>query len=389
MGWRSFGLPVLVAAAVATFAAGCQSSGEIRVLTYNVHGLPDIITGDDTEARMLAISPRLNEFDLAAIQENFFYSAALSGDVEGRFAYHFTERKPGTIAPGGLSVYSVLPAGEIGGDPWEACNGYLDAANDCLASKGFEFLRIVVPFTPISFDVYDLHMDAGNSAADDTARAAQAEQLLSAIDAQSAGQAVMVLGDFNLSIDDPEDVPILFCPDMFLGDHLRRVTGRANMHIWAGECHVHAGIRPEDLVERLAEHPTAEFLIHPECACTSSFVWGVGKGLIPAAHTHVLSTEGMLRFAEASPADTFIVATETGMLHRLRTARPEKVFLPADRAAECKYMKMITLPKLRDCLRDLAPEVLIAPEIADRARASIERMLAVSPLGAAPVIPGE
>ena len=187
----------------------------------------------------------------------------------------------------------------------------------------------------------------------------------------------------------PEDVPILFCPDMFLGDHLRRVTGRANMHIWAGECHVHAGIRPEELVERLAEHPDAEFLIHPECACTSSFVWGVGKGLIPAEHSHVLSTEGMLRYAESSPADTFIVATETGMLHRLRTARPEKTFLPADRAAECKYMKMITLPKLRDCLRDLAPEVLIAPEIADRARASIERMLAVSPLGAAPVDPGE
>lgn len=209
MELRSFGLPVLVATAVATFAAGCQSSGEIRVLTYNVHGLPDIITGDDTEARMLAISPRLNEFDLAAIQENFFYSTALSGSVEGRFAYHFTERKPGTIAPGGLSVYSVLPAGETGGDPWEACNGYLDAANDCLASKGFQFLRIVLPFTAISFDVYNLHMDAGGSAADDVARAAQAEQLLAAIEAQSAGRAVMVLGDFNLSIDDPEDVPIL------------------------------------------------------------------------------------------------------------------------------------------------------------------------------------
>ncbi len=206
---RSFWLTVAAAAVGSTLAAGCQSTGELRVLTYNVHGLPDIITGDDTEARMLAISPMLNAFDLAAIQENFFYSAALSGDVEGRFAYHFTERKPGTIAPGGLSAYSVLPAGETGGDPWEACNGVLDAANDCLASKGFQFLRIVVPFTPISFDVYNLHMDAGNSDADDTARAAQAEQLLAAIDAQSAGQAVMVLGDFNLSIDDPEDVPIL------------------------------------------------------------------------------------------------------------------------------------------------------------------------------------
>jgi quinolinate synthase len=182
----------------------------------------------------------------------------------------------------------------------------------------------------------------------------------------------------------PEDVEILFCPDMFLGDHLKRVTGRANMHIWAGECHVHAGIRPEELAEQAAAHPGAELLIHPECACTSGFVWGRSRGLVPVAHSHVLSTEGMVRFAAASPAETFIVATETGLLHRLRQARPEKTFLPADRTAECKYMKMITLPKLRDCLRDLAPEVHIPPEIADRARGSIERMLAISPFGSSP-----
>jgi quinolinate synthase len=187
----------------------------------------------------------------------------------------------------------------------------------------------------------------------------------------------------------PADVEILFCPDMFLGDHLRRVTGRTNMHIWAGECHVHAGIRPEALVDRLAEHPDAELLIHPECACTSSFVWGRDVGLVPADRSHVLSTEGMVRYAQQSDAFTFIVATETGMLHRLRQMRPEKQFLAADRAAECRYMKMITLPKLRDCLRDLRPEVVVPPDIAARARGSIDRMLAISPLGTAPVARGE
>jgi quinolinate synthase len=179
----------------------------------------------------------------------------------------------------------------------------------------------------------------------------------------------------------PEDTEILFCPDMFLGDHLKRVTGRANMHVWAGECHVHAGIRPESLVERLGEHPGAELLIHPECACTSSFVWGRGRGLVPEANTHVLSTEGMIRFAEKSDADTFIVATETGLLHRLEQANPGKTFLPADRAAECRYMKMITLPKLRDCLRDMQPEVVVPEDIAARALGSIERMLAIQPVG--------
>ncbi len=184
----------------------------------------------------------------------------------------------------------------------------------------------------------------------------------------------------------PEDTEILFCPDMFLGDYLRRVTGRQNMHIWAGECHVHAGIRPEELRGQLLAHPDSELLIHPECGCTSAFVWGRDMGLVPEDHTHVLSTAGMIRFADQSEADTFIVATETGLLHQLNQAHPEKTFLPADRTAECKYMKMITLPKLRDCLRDLAPRVEVPADIADQARGSIERMLAIQPMGApAPV----
>ncbi|MBK7974306.1 MAG: endonuclease/exonuclease/phosphatase family protein [Deltaproteobacteria bacterium] len=198
---------LLFVASLAT-AGACTPTGEFSLLTYNVHGLPGSVTGDDTEARMRAISPHLNDFDVAAIQENFFYGVALAESVEGRLAYHFTEMRPGAVTNGGLSVFSTLPASYTGGDPWQVCNGYLDAANDCLASKGFELVRLAVPFTPIEIDLYDLHLDAGNSPADDAARAAQTEQLLAAIETESAGRAVMVAGDFNMSIDDPEDVPI-------------------------------------------------------------------------------------------------------------------------------------------------------------------------------------
>jgi quinolinate synthase len=175
----------------------------------------------------------------------------------------------------------------------------------------------------------------------------------------------------------PEDQTILFCPDLFLGDYLKRVTGRRNMEIWAGECHVHAGIRPEEVRELITQLPDAELLIHPECGCTSALVWARGQGLLPP-QTHLLSTDGMIRHARASTARTFVVATETGLLHRLASENPTKRFLPADRAAVCRYMKLITLPKLRDCLRDLRPAVTIPNEIAVPARRAIERMLAVS-----------
>ncbi|GIW05820.1 MAG: quinolinate synthase [Dehalococcoidia bacterium] len=175
----------------------------------------------------------------------------------------------------------------------------------------------------------------------------------------------------------PEETPILFCPDMFLGDYLKRITGRQNMEIWAGECHVHAGIRPEEVRELLEHTPDAELLIHPECGCTSSLVWAHGQGMLPE-HTFMLSTDGMIRHARASHATNFIVATETGLLHRMQRENPTKRFFPADRAAVCVYMKMITLPKLRDALRDLQPQVTIPEDIAVRARRSIERMLAVS-----------
>ena len=175
-----------------------------------------------------------------------------------------------------------------------------------------------------------------------------------------------------------DDTEILFGPDMWLGAYVERVTGR-RMHVWDGECHVHAGIRPGDISDVRAEHPGAEFLIHPECGCTTQVMEYVAAGDVDADHTHMLSTGGMLEFARNSPADEFIVATETGMLHPLEQENPGKTFIAANRGAVCRYMKMITLPKLRDSLRDLSPEVSVDPAIAERARIPIERMVAISP----------
>ena len=176
----------------------------------------------------------------------------------------------------------------------------------------------------------------------------------------------------------PADREILFCPDMFLGAHLERVTGR-KMHVWLGECHVHAGIRPDELDDRRARFPNADLLIHPECGCSSQSVWAAGNGAISGVDTHVLSTEGMLRHAHKSGKTTFVIATEIGLLHRLKKEMPNKTFVAADDEASCRYMKMITLDNLRDCLRDLSPVVDVPADIADRARVSVERMLAIKP----------
>jgi len=175
----------------------------------------------------------------------------------------------------------------------------------------------------------------------------------------------------------PEDREILFLPDMYLGSWLKERTGRANMRIWAGECHVHAAIRVSEIEARMDRYPGAELLIHPECGCTSRFVHASGRGRFDRSRTHVLSTEGMVRHARQSGATTMLVATENGLLHRLEREVPGKRYLPADDLATCRYMKQITLPKLRDTLRDLQPQVEVAPEIADRARLAIDRMLAV------------
>jgi quinolinate synthase len=172
---------------------------------------------------------------------------------------------------------------------------------------------------------------------------------------------------------------ILFGPDMFLGAYVERVTGR-ELNVWMGECHVHAGIRPSDIAEVRDENPDAEFLIHPECGCSTSVMEYVAAGDVDPEHTHMLSTGGMLKFARESDAENFIVATETGMLHPLSVKNPDKEFIPANREAVCGYMKMITLPKLRDALRDpgVGCTVKVPSEVADRARLPVERMLGLS-----------
>jgi quinolinate synthase len=176
----------------------------------------------------------------------------------------------------------------------------------------------------------------------------------------------------------PDGNEILFLPDQFLGAHVERQTGR-KMHIWMGECHVHAGIQPGDLKAKLASEPDAELFVHPECGCTTNVMWLLSEGELPADRTKVLSTGGMVSAAEASPHHRFLVATETGILHQLRRASPGKEFVPIDAKAECKYMKMITPENLLTSLRDGVFEIDVPPAIAERARASVERMVAIGP----------
>src|SRR5215204_5371614 len=180
------------------------------------------------------------------------------------------------------------------------------------------------------------------------------------------------------------EAEILFGPDMWLGAFVERETGlredparRDRFHIWDGECHVHAGIRPEDIERTRAEHPEAEFLIHPECGCSSQAMEYVAAGDIEPSGVHMLSTSGMQRHVEENPDGSFIVATENGMLYPLQQAAPRANLVEANRMAYCRYMKMITLPKLRDSLRDMKFEVSVPREIAERARIPIERMVAI------------
>ncbi|HKQ17364.1 MAG TPA: quinolinate synthase NadA [Solirubrobacterales bacterium] len=180
------------------------------------------------------------------------------------------------------------------------------------------------------------------------------------------------------------ETEILFGPDMWLGAFVERETGllddperRARFHVWDGECHVHAGIRPDDINAMRADHPDAEFLIHPECGCSTQAMEYVAAGDVSGEGVHMLSTSGMLQHVEQDPDGSYIVATETGMLYPLREAAPGANLIAANRMAFCRYMKMITLPKLRDCLRDMTGEVKVSPEIAAKARIPIERMVAI------------
>jgi quinolinate synthase len=181
----------------------------------------------------------------------------------------------------------------------------------------------------------------------------------------------------------PEE-EILFGPDMWLGSFVARELGLtddperyARFHVWDGECHVHAGIRPDDITAVRAEHPNAEFLIHPECGCSTQALEYVASGDIDSDGVHMLSTSGMIKHVEENPDGEFIVATENGMLYPLQRAAPKANLVEANRMAFCKYMKMITLPKLRDSLRDMKFEVKVAPEVAERARMPIDRMVSI------------
>jgi quinolinate synthase len=150
------------------------------------------------------------------------------------------------------------------------------------------------------------------------------------------------------------------------------------MHVWDGECHVHAGIKPDDIAAVRARHPGADFLIHPECGCSTSVMEYVAAGDVDAEGVHMLSTGGMLAYAREHSGGTAIVATETGMLHPLRQAAPGVDFVAANEAAHCRFMKMITLPKLRMAVRDGVHEVKVPADVAQRARVPIERMVAIS-----------
>jgi len=172
------------------------------------------------------------------------------------------------------------------------------------------------------------------------------------------------------------DTEILFGPDMWLGSYVERQTGH-RMHVWPGECHVHAGIRPDDISAQRAAHPDAEFLVHPECGCVTQVMEFVAAGDVDPEGVHMLSTGGMLDHVKSNPDGEFIVATENGMLHPLLQAAPGANLIEANRMALCKYMKMITLPKLRDSLREMKFEVSVPAEIAERARVPIERMVAI------------
>ncbi|MDQ2931480.1 MAG: quinolinate synthase NadA [Gemmatimonadota bacterium] len=187
----------------------------------------------------------------------------------------------------------------------------------------------------------------------------------------TSGNAVEIVNSI------PAEQDILFGPDMFLGAHVRRMTGRTNMHVWMGECHVHAGISPESLTAMRSAHPEAELLVHPECGCSTSVLEGVSAGDIDPIDLHILSTEGMIRRPAESDASEFIVATEVGILHRLRKANPDKRFFPADERASCKYMKLTTLAKVKHSLTAMEYRITVPDEIANRARLAIERMIAI------------
>jgi quinolinate synthase len=179
----------------------------------------------------------------------------------------------------------------------------------------------------------------------------------------------------------PADREVLFCPDQYLGQHVRRVTGRDNIHVWAGECHVHAAINGPELAERASADPDADLFVHPECGCATSALYLAGEGIVPAEKVKILSTGDMVKEARTTKARSVLVATEIGMLHQLRKAAPEIDFRAVNDRASCRYMKMITPAALLRSLRENKDEVHVDPDTAARARASVQRMIEIGQPG--------
>jgi quinolinate synthase len=180
----------------------------------------------------------------------------------------------------------------------------------------------------------------------------------------------------------PEDREILFLPDMFLGAHVERQSGR-KMHVWMGECHVHAGIGAQEMQAKALAEDDAELMIHPECGCSTSAIYLLSEGVLPQDRTKILSTGGMVKEASTSSAKKFLVATETGILHQLRKAAPDKVFEPVNEYAVCRYMKTITPEKLLRSLRDMVFEITVPEYTAERAKRAVERMIEIAPASVA------
>jgi quinolinate synthase len=164
----------------------------------------------------------------------------------------------------------------------------------------------------------------------------------------------------------PADREILFLPDMFLGDYVRKKTGRS-MHLWVGDCPVHARMRPEDMERARRAHPGAPIVAHPECGCATQALPHVDQ---------VLSTDGMVRFAEETRAPEVLVATEVGILHRMRRLNPGTRFIPLDEGTICPFMKEIDLEDVRASLAENRFVIDVPEETAGRARRALERMVA-------------
>lgn len=171
----------------------------------------------------------------------------------------------------------------------------------------------------------------------------------------------------------PEEKEILFLPDRFLGSYVKSVTGR-NIKIWDGACHVHEKIGEIDFDEKIAKYPNADFLIHPECGCSTSCMM---KSEIYDCNIKIFSTEGMMKHVEKSESNQFVIATEVGILHRMNKLKPEAKFYPMSDDSVCEYMKMITLDKLLNTLKNDQYEVKVAEDLAEKARIPINRMLKI------------